>query len=615
VESRRSFTTLLVFGACLFIVLGGVAWISLTALDLVEREKKAQMMAALEENVRLALWRMDSSIAPIIGRESARPYFAYQAFYPAERAYTRMFAEVGDGEVLIPSPLLSEEPENILLHFQIAPDGALSSPEAPVGRMRALASEKAVPEERLLDAEQRLGELRALLSQRDLASALIKEAPMINGVAAAPKADQQELLQAKPSAMTQQMAQQAQQAQSDSPVQWAKSSREWTMRSKSVEQVSSYNANAYVPQAVKTQKLQRKGERQLQDDREGPLTPVWVHGALVLARRIRVDGREYLQGCWLDWPHIRDSMLSDVRDLLPNARLEPSGAQGRGDDQRKLASLPVELIPGAVHTEELSSSTPIKLVLGVAWIAVLLAAIAVGVLSFGTVALSERRATFVSAVTHELRTPLTTFRMYSEMLAEGMVTDEAKKQSYMDTLRREAIRLGHLVENVLAYARIERGRATGRIEDLPARETLERIAERLRDRATQAGMSVEVELPAAGLRMRADATAVEQILFNLVDNACKYAGSASDKRIEIAVRARGGRVAIDVKDHGPGIGKDVRRRLFSPFSKSAERAAISAPGIGLGLALSRRLARTMGGDLSLESSSAGASFVVELPVA
>ncbi len=73
--------------------------------------------------------------------------------------------------------------------------------------------------------------------------------------------------------------------------------------------------------------------------------------------------------------------------------------------------------------------------------------------------LSERRRIFVSAVTHELRTPLTTFRLYTDMLADGMVSGEEKRRSYLERLRGEAQRLSHLVENVLFYARLESGRA------------------------------------------------------------------------------------------------------------------------------------------------------------
>jgi len=105
---------------------------------------------------------------------------------------------------------------------------------------------------------------------------------------------------------------------------------------------------------------------------------------------------------------------------------------------------------------------------------------------------------------------------------------------------------------------------------------------------------------------------VVAVLFKKVDNACKYAQGAQDRRIHLEAQL-GPRLNILVRDHGPGIPTAERRQLFAPFSKSAQRAALSAPGVGLGLALSRRLARAMGGELSYRGDSSGAIFVVELP--
>src|ERR1043165_39773 len=99
-----------------------------------------------------------------------------------------------------------------------------------------------------------------------------------------------------------------------------------------------------------------------------------------------------------------------------------------------------------------------------AWACIELTIVATAVTLRGIVSLSERRGAFVSAVTHELRTPLTTFKMYSEMLASDMVRDAQKRRQYLETLCSEANRLSHLVENVLAYARLERGSARGRVE-------------------------------------------------------------------------------------------------------------------------------------------------------
>jgi signal transduction histidine kinase len=207
--------------------------------------------------------------------------------------------------------------------------------------------------------------------------------------------------------------------------------------------------------------------------------------------------------------------------------------------------------------------------------------------------------------------------MYTEMLEGGMVPDEKKRQRYLVTLRTEAERLDHLVKNVLAYARLEKHRAGGQIESVKTRDLLDRIRDQLSDRAGQSDMQLAVELDesTAGTTLRVDRAAAERILFNLVDNACKYAIDAEDNRIHIQAGRAGDMLAIKIRDHGAGINPDQSRRLFKPFSKSAKEAAESAPGVGLGLALSRRLARGMGGDLVLdEATSGGACFILTVPI-
>jgi signal transduction histidine kinase len=231
-------------------------------------------------------------------------------------------------------------------------------------------------------------------------------------------------------------------------------------------------------------------------------------------------------------------------------------------------------------------------------------AFALGLLLAGTLALDARRAAFVSAVTHELRTPLTTFKLYAEMLEEGMVPEEKRKE-YLSTLRTEANRLGYLVENVLAYAQIERGRERKPLEEVPAAELLERILPRLRERA---GTKLEVAAIPPCI-VRADRISVEQILFNLVDNAARYGG----ERVSLSCSLAKNALVISVADEGPGVAPEVERRLFEPLRKSAAEAADGAPGIGLGLALSRRLARAMGGELRYRRAR-GATFELTLPL-
>ena len=127
---------------------------------------------------------------------------------------------------------------------------------------------------------------------------------------------------------------------------------------------------------------------------------------------------------------------------------------------------------------------------------------------------------------------------------------------------------------------------------------------------------VEVAPDAEAAVVIADPAAVEQVLFNLVDNACKYARGGTPAEIELAVGQRGTHLALAVRDHGPGIAPREAARLFEAFRKSARDAAEGGAGVGLGLALSRRLARQMGGDLvSDPPADGGARFVLTLPLA
>ncbi len=250
-----------------------------------------------------------------------------------------------------------------------------------------------------------------------------------------------------------------------------------------------------------------------------------------------------------------------------------------------------------------------------AWSLGALALVASGALLLGLATLGERRAAFVSAVTHELRTPLTTFRMYADMLAAGMVPPE-RQGEYLDTLRREAERQGHLVENVLAYSRLERGRYRAARESVALGELLAGLLDTLAAQAERASMTLVPPAPGAWetVTVRVDRAAVERVLFNLVDNACKYARDAADRRIHVECRTDARAARVTVRDHGPGVAPSEARRLFRPFHKSARDAAQSAPGVGLGLSLSRRLARALGGDLRLEPpKDGGAAFTLTLP--
>jgi len=586
-----------VFLLCLAVVLAAMGWISLTALQLDRAETAARRHAALEENIRLALWRIDSALAPLVAQESARPYFTYSTFLPAERAYGRMFNPQAQGETLVPSPLLGKTSPYILVHFQFQPDGRLTSPQVPDAAGKKLAVPAHITNQAVDKAHVQLARVESLTDRTRLLAMLPESSNEMVDVVLPP------LLPPKERLAQQQKRQVDLQRRGRGAVEF----------DQRVQAIQNTNVAAQAQAFSTFNELSLMGT----DIRGVLMSPLWIDGHLIFARRITAGGREYVQGCLLDWPAVKTWLLATISDLLPGADLEP--VAGPADEQaRMLAALPVRLVPGPAPVEIDGSLSPIRLSLGIAWGCFLLAAVAVAGLLLGVVRLSERRAAFVSAVTHELRTPLTTFHMYSEMLAEGMVADESQRQTYLATLRAEAARLSHLVENVLSYARLERGRPGGPLEEIGLGQLIEQVESRLADRAAQAGMRlvVDAEDDVRLATVCTNPSAVEQILFNLVDNACKYTASASDKRLRLSVVLADGAVEMAVRDHGPGIPADQRRRLFRSFSKSARQAANSAPGVGLGLALSRRLARDLGGDLKLEDCvDDGACFVLTLRTA
>lgn len=336
-----------------------------------------------------------------------------------------------------------------------------------------------------------------------------------------------------------------------------------------------------------------------------------------MIRRVRTADGERIDGSWLDWAAVRGILGAEIGDLLPTATVVQVLDTSAIDPSRRLATLPVGLDPGALDLATDPGARPLRVAIGAAWAFVVVAVGAVAMLLRGSLSLSERRAAFVSAVTHELRTPLTTFRMYTEMLSEGMV-DEERRDRYVSTLRREAERLGQLVENVLAYARIEAdhgGRRAIEVETIAIDRVVERCVDRLAERCRTAGLVLDIDIRATDCSVRVDLVAVEQILFNLVDNAAKYGATETDPAIELRVARVGGVIEIGVRDFGPGVPEAERVRVFEPFAKSSVHEAGTKPGVGLGLALSRRLAQQMGGKLELRAADRGAMFVLSLPIA
>ncbi|MFI5402674.1 MAG: sensor histidine kinase, partial [Planctomycetota bacterium] len=285
----------------------------------------------------------------------------------------------------------------------------------------------------------------------------------------------------------------------------------------------------------------------------------------------------------------------------PDAKLAPAADEV---SDRRLFTLPVVLV--APEAPSLHRWTATHTALLVTWAVVVLAMAGTAFALKKSVDFGVRQRRFASLVTHELRSPLTTFRLYSDMLAQGLVKEE-KRAVYHDTLRQESGRMARMVENVISHARLEEGRTGLSRRQVTLAALLEEAAPALRRCAEGAGFPLAIgEAPAATLFT--DPAAVGQILFNLVENACKYGRSP----IEVSASVDGS-VRISVRDRGPGV--PAAARLFRPFERAGRDEADPVRGLGLGLALSRGLARDLGGDLAHETpADGGACFVLTLPV-
>jgi signal transduction histidine kinase len=252
-------------------------------------------------------------------------------------------------------------------------------------------------------------------------------------------------------------------------------------------------------------------------------------------------------------------------------------------------------------------------------IALLVAAISVGSWLIGMdlkrqLLLARQKTDFVSNVSHELKTPLTSIRMFSEILAEGRVQEEDKRRHYLQIINTETARLTRLINNVLDFARLERGEKKYQFEPCDAVALTRGTVETFRPHLEAAGFKVEILVTDTAVPVHVDRDAVAQVLVNLLSNAEKYSGEIKDIRVEL--KARGNLVEISVSDRGLGVPSGSAEKIFEQFYRAHDSLASGIQGSGLGLTLARQIARAHGGDVTYEPRTGGGScFTLRLPLA
>lgn len=249
--------------------------------------------------------------------------------------------------------------------------------------------------------------------------------------------------------------------------------------------------------------------------------------------------------------------------------------------------------------------------LGTAWLAgsLLVRGVRRGLLD------AEQKTGFVANVSHELKTPLTSIRMYAEMLQSGRVTSEEKQAHYLNVIVHQTRRLTRLVNNVLQFGRLEKGKLKYHLQPIDARLLLLAVIDDFSARVEETGAEITVDPEPA--EVIADRDALEQVFINLLDNALKYGGD-DQGRIQIRCRGqvRGTFYEILFEDGGPGIPASLREKVFSKFFRVDNRLTSEVGGSGIGLSIARLMVRGMDGELKcVAGNRGGACFQVTLPLA
>ncbi len=324
-----------------------------------------------------------------------------------------------------------------------------------------------------------------------------------------------------------------------------------------------------------------------------------------------------VRGCFVDAELVAGQLRNEFHDHRL-AQLELVSAPDPGTDASPAdtslrESLPAHVLrvsPGELFREKQAGARFSALM-----VTLLLGGVVIGVaflvnLSRREARDAERKTTFVSQVSHELRTPLTSIRMFADMLAAPGIPEE-KRLKFAGIISRESARLGGLIERLLTFAAMEKGKSAGPLAPVDVTSVVRETVDEMEVALRTAGLRAETTLPESTVTVMTNRAALKQALLNLLDNAAKYARDGGVVRVRVASSADA--VCVEVADLGPGIPRHLRREVFEPFVQGGGSLTDKPAGVGLGLSIARGLLGAAGGELELVSSVRGATFVIRLP--
>jgi PAS domain S-box-containing protein len=225
---------------------------------------------------------------------------------------------------------------------------------------------------------------------------------------------------------------------------------------------------------------------------------------------------------------------------------------------------------------------------------------------------SRAKSQFLAMMSHELRTPLNAILGYADVLelqVDGPVNPA--QVAYISRIRTSGKLLLRLINDVLDLSKLEAGRLSFTIEDVPINDILLSLQTYVEPQLVKRGVIYRAHPCLQGLVARGDRNKIEQILLNLLANAVKF---TEQGRIDVSCHATRDEIRVEITDTGGGIPEDMLETIFEPFVQGERDLTRTIPGTGLGLSISRQLARGMGADITVTSKvGVGSTFTVKLP--
>ena len=224
---------------------------------------------------------------------------------------------------------------------------------------------------------------------------------------------------------------------------------------------------------------------------------------------------------------------------------------------------------------------------------------------------NRAKSDFLAVMSHELRTPLNAIIGYSDLMLMGVEDDADKANQRLQRIGFSARHLLQLIDEILTFSRLEAGEEKIQVETVDANEMLNEVQTLMEPIALQKGVDLRSQGPDVRLTLDSDARKIRQILLNLVTNAIKFTDNGS---VRVFLEKEGDDIIYRVSDTGSGIAPEHLDKIFDAFWQVESSATREAGGTGLGLSVSRRLARLLGGDLTVSSElGAGSTFCLRLP--